>query len=137
MGHGNSIRVVGWLGTAQGWRSSKSNGNTETKGTKQFIVVVVERTGAAGATAEAKDPNGIARRGRVFNGSGADGRTSNERTHRGRRKRPKTMAISSSIFVIFFFLFRNIFGCLILNLVLFRLNEVVYIAKHAINFNSD
>lgn len=127
MGHGNSIRAVGWLigwlighGTQGRQSSSKSNGNTETKGTsKQFIiiiiiivVVVVERTGARqGRRRRRKDPNGIARSGRVFNGSGADGWTdaSNERTHRGRRKRPKTMAISSSIFLIFCFLYRNMF----------------------------
>jgi hypothetical protein len=48
------------------------------------------------------------------NGSGADGRMdgwtdgrATKRTHRGRRKRPKTMAISSSIFCDFVSLFRN------------------------------
>jgi hypothetical protein len=113
MGHGNSIRAVGWLvgwlighGTQGRQSSSKSNGNTETKGTsKQFIIIiivvvvaVVERTGARqGRRRRRKDPNGIARSGRVFNGSGADGRTratkepieEGERDQRQWRSRPR------------------------------------------------
>jgi hypothetical protein len=101
--------LVGWLighGTQGRQSSSKSNGNTETKGTsKQFIiiiivvvVVVVERTGARqGRRRRRKDPNGIARSGRVFNGSGADGRTratkepieEGERDQRQWRSRPR------------------------------------------------
>lgn len=120
-GTGTLLAQLGRIGNSnQGsHRTHRNQGNQRAR--RRTIVINIHRCGYRSGGWQRRwqtDPIGIARAQPcvcVFNGLGGwmDGR-SNERTHRGRRKRPKTMAISSSIFLfccpfyrIFFFFFSS------------------------------